>query len=108
MNNINFNYENKIVLIFGGSRGIGAEVCKCFVDTGAKVYCVSRTPSKIDKVVDIKCDISKSSEINKVFEKFEKIDFVINVAGTNLCVPIGEIQEPEWDRLMNVNLKSFF
>jgi 3-oxoacyl-[acyl-carrier protein] reductase len=108
MNNINFNFKEKKVLVFGGSRGIGAEVCRQFVISGAVVYCVSRTPSNISGVIDIKCDMSSSKQIEELFDKFSEIDFVINVAGTNLCVPIEQIDENEWDRLMDINLKSFF
>ena len=108
MNNISFDFKDKKVLVFGGSRGIGAEVCKQFVSSGAVVYCASRTPSNISGVIDIKCDISISSQINKLFDELSEVDFVINVAGTNLCVNIEEIDEGEWDRLININLKSFF
>ena len=41
-------------------------------------------------------------------KSFEKIDFLINVAGTNLCVPMEEIKPEEWDRVMDINLKSFY
>lgn len=108
MNNIKFNFESKKVLVFGGSRGIGAEVCRQFVAAGAVVYCASRTPSNISGVSDVECDISSPQQIDEIFDKITEIDFVINVAGTNLCVPIEKIDENEWDRLMNVNLKSFF
>lgn len=108
MNNINFNFQSKKVLVFGGSRGIGAEVCRQFVASGAAVYCASRTPSNISGVSDIECDISSPQQIDELFDKFTEVDFVINVAGTNLCVPIEQIDENEWDRLMNINLKSFF
>jgi 3-oxoacyl-[acyl-carrier protein] reductase len=46
--------------------------------------------------------------IKYIFSKFTDIDFVINVAGTNLCEPIENIDVAEWERVMNVNLKSFF
>lgn len=106
--NVSFDFSNKIVLVFGGSKGIGREVCKQFVLSGAKVYSISRTPSSIDGATHIKCDISVSSEIIEVFSKFKKIDFVINVAGTNLCQPIKNISEQEWDRVLDINLKSFY
>jgi len=108
ISNIKFNFVNKIVIVFGGSRGIGEEVCKLFLDAGANVYNASRTRCSINGVVNLKCDMSDTNQIFDVFSKFNKVDFVINVAGTNLCVPIDKISEKEWDRLMNINLKSFF
>ena len=108
MSNIHFNFEDKNVIIFGGSRGIGKEICNQFVKSNANVYNASRNICDISGVKNFQCDISKNQEIKKVFSKLEKIDFVINVAGTNLCTSIENIDENEWDRLMNVNLKSFF
>lgn len=103
-----FNFSGKTVIVFGGSRGIGKEICRLFSDSGATVYNASRTPSSLDSVIDLNCDLQSADEIREVFFKFKKVDFVINVAGTNLCEPIEKISIDEWDRLMNVNLKSFF
>lgn len=108
MNDINFNFQNKTVLVFGGSRGIGKEVCHQFSLAGATVYNASRTPVDLPFINNIKCDLSNIEDIHDVFSAFEQIDFVINVAGTNLCKPIEDISVCEWDRLMDVNLKSFF
>ena len=96
------------MIVFGGSRGIGKEICRLFSDSGATVYNASRTPSLLESVIDLKCDLQSTDEIKEVFSQFKKVDFVINVAGTNLCEPIEKISVDEWDRLMNVNLKSFF
>jgi len=106
--NLNFDFKDKIVLVFGGSRGIGKEVCKQFKNSGADVYCISRTNIDVRGVKQINCDISQEQEVNQVFERFKSIDYVINVAGTNLCETIENIPTKEWDRLMDINLKSFF
>jgi len=106
--NISFDFAGKIVLVFGGSRGIGREVCKQFLKSGAKVFCYSRTKIDIPDITYVECDITNEKKINFLLDKHEKIDYIINVAGTNLCKPIEELDSYEWDRLMNVNLKSFF
>ena len=108
MNDIKFNFSNKIAVVVGGSRGIGREVCNQFLESEANVYCISRTNPEIQGVNFVKCDISKLEEIEKAMKSFEKIDFLINVAGTNLCVPMEEIKPEEWDRVMDINLKSFY
>ena len=105
---VDFNFSGKTVIVFGGSRGIGKEICRLFVDSGATVYNASRTPSLLDSVIDLRCDLQNTNKIKEIFCNFEKVDFVINVAGTNLCEPIEKISIDEWDRLMNINLKSFF
>lgn len=106
--NISFNFESKKVLVVGGSKGIGKEVCKQFLNSGAEVYCASRSLCDLSGVKNIKCDISKSSDIDLLFTKVKQLDYCINVAGTNLCEEIDNIDEEEWERVITVNLKSFY
>jgi len=108
IDDVEFDFSDKVVLVVGGSRGIGKEVCRQFVFTGAKVLCVSRTDPQMYGVTHLKCDIGSEESIDKLFSNIDKIDFVINVAGTNLCEPIENINSQEWDRVMDTNLKSFF
>ena len=108
MSDIIFNFSSKKVLVVGGSKGIGKEVCKQFINSGAEVYCVARTPCDIHDINNHICDISKKSEIKKIFEEIHDIDFCINAAGTNLCETIENISEDEWDRVLDINLKSFY
>ena len=53
INNISFNFESKKVLVVGGSKGIGKEVCKQFINSGAIVYCASRTSCDLNKAINI-------------------------------------------------------
>jgi len=108
MSDINFDFSDKVVIVFGGSKGIGKEVCRQFVAAGANVYCASRTECDVDGVISLLCDISRPSNVWNVFDQVRQVDFVINVAGTNLCEPIEKITLSEWERVMNVNLRSFF
>ena len=107
-NDIKFNFENKIAVVVGGSKGIGLEVVRQFILAGATTFCVSRTKPKIKGCSFIKCDISDENSINESFKSLKDIDFLINVAGTNLCRPIEDINSSEWDRVLNTNLKSFY
>ena len=107
-NDIKFDFVGKSVLVVGGSRGIGKEVSKQFIKSGARVTCASRTIPDIPALNFIECDISNPQEIEGLFLGFNKLDFVINVAATNLCEPIETIDSTEWDRVMDTNLKSFF
>ena len=105
---ITFNFQNKNIVVVGGSRGIGLEVAKQFIKSGAIVTCLSRTKPELIDIKFIKCDLSKPKDIKDAFENIRDIDFLINVAGTNLCEPIGMLDDEEWDRVMNTNLRSFF
>lgn len=106
--NIVFNFKSKNVLVVGGSKGIGKEVCKQFIDSGANVYNASRSECSFNGVKNIKCDISKDSDIESLFKEIIDLDICINIAGTNLCEKIENINTKEWDRVLNTNLKSFY
>ena len=108
MNDIEFNFENKNVLVIGGSKGIGKQICIEFIKSSANVICVSRTDPNIENLNHIACNLERPEELENVFKKINDLDFLINVAGTNLCEEIDKIDYLEWDRLMNINLKSFF
>jgi NAD(P)-dependent dehydrogenase (short-subunit alcohol dehydrogenase family) len=108
MNDIKFDFVGKSVLVVGGSRGIGKEVSKQFIKAGSHVTCASRTNPDVPALNFIECDISNPQEIEGLFLGFNELDFVINVAGTNLCEPIEAIDSTEWDRVLDINLKSFF
>jgi len=107
---VNFDFKNKNVLVVGGSKGIGQEVCRLFDLYNAKnVYSVARTHCNIKNIKNIICDISDTECLLDSIDKIEdNIDILVNVAGTNLCESINIIDDKEWDRVLNINLKSFF
>ncbi|MDD5463766.1 MAG: SDR family NAD(P)-dependent oxidoreductase [Candidatus Moranbacteria bacterium] len=84
-------FKNKVVLITGGSRGIGKEIARGFVDNGADVISISQsdvTSKKIDKgISNIVFDIRKTGEIpsliNDIIKKYKQIDILVNNAGVN-------------------------
>ena len=75
---VEFQFSDKVVLVVGGSKGIGKEVCRQFVFTGAEVLCASRTDPRMYGVSHIKCDISCESDIDKLFS---------NIYNVELCKP---------------------
>tara|TARA_B100002019_G_scaffold288047_1_gene301053 strand:- start:668 stop:1405 length:738 start_codon:yes stop_codon:yes gene_type:complete len=105
----NYDFKNKVVLVLGGSRGIGLQVCKEFLKANAIVYCASRTNPNFQGINHIECDVGDELQLKSAFDQLKTgIDFLINVAGTNLCEPIENIDVLEWDRVLDTNLKSFF
>ena len=112
MSDISYNFAGKHVLVVGGSRGIGKATMLQFLKSGANVYCASRVSPKQQGVHWVQCDIRNERDIHSLFSyidrKTNKLDFVINVAGTNLCAPIEDINSKEWDRVLDTNLRSFF
>ena len=88
--------DNKIVVITGGSSGIGRALCNCFIDAGYKVAIASRSAEILEKVksdlrsegheiltvkTDVRVDNDCKNLVDKVIEKYGKIDVFINNAG---------------------------
>jgi len=119
-----FSVEGKIVLVTGGSRGIGEMIAAGFVARGAKVYISSRkadacdaTAKRISETYDGTCialpsDLSQMGGIESLVERIgaqeEKLDVLINNAGAAWGAPIEEFPEVGWDKVMDVNVKSVF
>ena len=118
-----FDLTEKVVLVIGGSRGIGLGAAKAFASAGAKVVIANRTYEEGQKAargisdqggnaVALPVDVQNSESVNalvsKVLETFSRIDVLVNSAGVQLRKPALEFQESEWDRIININLKGTF
>ena len=112
-----YSFENKIVLITGGSRGIGRALADRFAKTGAKVIITYK--SKIDPnyfgprgILYFQCDVSDAKHVtelvNKLKEEYEKIDVLVNNAGITKDSLIMRMSEADWDSVINTNLKGAF
>ena len=103
-----FDFTGKSVLVLGGSKGIGHEVCRQFTNSGALVTSIARSECLIESVSNITCDISDNRMLTEALATINDIDILVNVAGTNLCESIFYIDDIEWDRVLDTNLKSFY
>jgi len=118
------NIANKIVIVTGGSRGIGAEIVKKLAEEKYKIvlnYNKSENNAKqiqqdlIEKGIQIeifKADVSKREEVKKLIDftisKFGKIDVLINNAGISQEKMFTDIEDNAWNEIINVNLNSVF
>tara|TARA_R110000851_G_scaffold129442_3_gene262129 strand:+ start:1242 stop:1904 length:663 start_codon:yes stop_codon:yes gene_type:complete len=90
--------NDKIVVVVGGSKGIGLGICDAFNNMGYKVHSISRE----------NCDITKYDQIDSYFKNINKVDILINNAAINFCKPIEDISLNEWDSVIKTNLTSYF
>jgi len=113
--------ENKVVLITGGSTGIGAEVARLLASRGAHVAIAARRKDKLDDVVanieaaggsarayslDVTDKVQVQAVVAAVVADFGKLDVLINNAGLMPIRPMAEVNTDEWDAMIDVNLKG--
>lgn len=116
--------ENKVVIVTGGSLGIGRASCLLLAKEGAKVAVADILEKEGQQLVEeIKeaggeaaywnLDVTNEKEVEEVFakivKKFGNIDAIVNNAGiAGINKPTHEITAKEWDEVMDVNLKGVF
>lgn len=119
-----FDVKDKVVLVTGGSRGVGRYIAQAFVENYAKVYITNRnseqshrTAVELNKLNKGKCysipaDLSKVENIIKFVEEFNKhetrLDVLVNNAGAAWGEPLEKHSEKGFDKILTLNLKGIF
>ena len=118
------DFSNRSVLVTGASGGIGAAIAKRFADAGARVFIHYRSDeagaTALEKEINdsgskahkVRADVSKKSDVEAMFAEIEKeagsIDVLINNAGNYPQHSIVDMEEEDWDSVMNANLRSTY
>ena len=111
--------KDKTAIITGGGSGFGASMAELFAKNGAKVIVADLNLNNADKISEtiggyaVEVDVSNAKSVEQmkidVFKNFERVDIVVNNAGTtHLPAPMETIEEDEFDRVFNVNCKSVY
>ncbi|MDN7226214.1 SDR family oxidoreductase [Planococcus liqunii] len=103
---------HKTVIVTGAAQGIGNSIAQHFKNEGARVIGLDIEKVDIEGVEYRKCDVGNFEEVIQVFAGIHKdygaIHILINNAGVSEFKSIWEVNEQEWDRILNTNLKSVF
>lgn len=114
--------ENQVVIVTGGTRGIGEGIVKLLLNEGAKTIVLAKNKDSIAKLQEAffglgdldtyQCDITSSEQVSNVIEtiikKYGKINTLVNNAGVGVWKPVEEMTEEDWDSQINTNLKGAF
>jgi len=115
--------ENKVVLISGGAKGMGAVEAKLFAKEGAKIVIGDlleeegkRVEAEINETggecifvpLDVTDEAQWEQAVAAAVGRFGKLDVLVNNAGIYRSHPVEDTTSDEWDQVMNINAKGVF
>ena len=118
-----FDISGQIVLVSGGSRGIGKALAAGFAERNATVIITGRDEATLaataaeistptNNVEPLVCDVASVDDIRRavaeIVEKHGRIDTLLNVAGVNIRQPTLDFSEEQYDFVVDINLKGAF
>ncbi len=119
-----FDLKGQVAIVTGCSSGLGVQMAKALANQGASIVPVARRQEKIEAVAaqiteefgveafPIRCDITDTKAVeamvDKVLEKFGRIDILINNAGTGAVTPAEDITDEQFANEMDIDLFGTF
>lgn len=114
-----FRTQDRVALVTGAGRGIGAAIAAALADAGAEVILVSRTEGELldvaaqirgrgGKAVVARCDVTDTVAVRKLVESLPLLDILVNNAGSNIPEPFVQVSDEHLDFLMDLNVRAYF
>ena len=112
--------EEKVALVSGGARGIGAAIARAMADEGAKVVIGDLLDEEGEALAEeigpsatyVHLDVTKPADwataVATAVEKYGKLDVLVNNAGISIPGPIDEYSHADWDKIVAINLTGVF
>jgi 3-oxoacyl-[acyl-carrier protein] reductase len=117
-------FKNKTVIVTGASKGIGYGIALEFAKAGANVVLADidqsineNSAKEIEettksKCIAVPCDVSKKEDVDNLIgtamKNFGSVDILVNNAGIYPFKPFFDMAEPDWNKVIDINLKSVF
>jgi 2-deoxy-D-gluconate 3-dehydrogenase len=118
-----FSLSDRIAVVTGASDGIGRELAVGLAHAGADIVLCSRSVEKLEQVkaeiIGIgrraevcSLDISKLDDLRRlkifILDRFGKVDILVNAAGYTVTKPAWDVEEVEWDAMLDIGFKGLF
>ena len=119
-----YRVDGKVAVVIGGAGDIGKAIAASLSGAGASVVISSRKQENLDKaaeeitaqtggkVLPLALHIAKMDQakpfVEQVVKEFGRIDILVNSSGSSFMVDLVDVEEWQWDTVMNVNLKGPF
>src|SRR5881409_674363 len=119
------DFTGKVAFVTGAASGIGRAAALAFAHEGASVVVadvseqgnqetVRLIEAQGGRALAVRCDVSRAEDVkaalDRTVEVFGRLDFAFNNAGVEQkkLTPLAELDEEEWDRILNIDLRSVF
>ena len=111
-------FNDRVVVITGGTDGIGLTAAKSFAAEGARVYITGRRQKRLDEAlkeigsgaVGVQGDVSNLADLDRLYAQISRdhgrVDVVFANAGVSESAPVGSIEEDHFDRVFAINVKG--
>lgn len=109
-------FKDKVILITGGTRGIGRAITEAFLrEGGLPIVLYNSAEDEAKKlrekgVFTIKCDVGNREDVKKskeiVEKEFRRVNVVVNNAGIMLTMPFEEFDEEKYNKMIRINLNG--
>ena len=116
---VNFGLRGTTALVTGAGRGLGAQIALALAASGAKVFVMSRSAPELEELVGqiqagggeaaaLVCDVTNVAAFDRALGAIDRLDVLVNNAGTNFPEPFVEVSAEHLDAVLLLNVRSVF